>query len=86
MDTIDLFRRALMATVLLSTPALVVATLLGVGISLVQSLFQIQDQTASFAAKLVSITAILLMTGSWMLGELVQITNNAFALMGEVGR
>lgn len=86
MDTIDLFRSALMTTVLLSTPALALATLLGIGISLVQSLFQIQDQTASFAAKLVSITLILLLTGGWMMGELMQIANNAFTLMGEVGR
>lgn len=86
MKSIELLRNALILIVMMSTPILVVTTLLGVGISLVQSLFQVQDQTGSFAAKVAAIAVIFLSMGGWMGAQVLQLANNAFALMGTVGR
>jgi type III secretion protein S len=84
MESIDLLRRAMIVIVMLSAPALIVATLIGVLVSLVQSLFQIQDQTLSFALKLVSICALLFATGRWMQLEMLTLTEAAFDLMARV--
>jgi len=84
MESVDLFRRALIVIVMLSAPSLVVATLIGVLTSLVQSLFQIQDQTLSFALKLVAITGVLFATGRWMQLEMLTLTEAAFQMMGSV--
>ncbi|HEX6705208.1 MAG TPA: type III secretion system export apparatus subunit SctS [Albitalea sp.] len=84
MESVDLLRNALVLIMMLSAPALIVATLIGILVSLVQSLFQIQDQTLSFALKLVAITAVLFATGRWMQVEMITLTETAFELMGQV--
>jgi type III secretion protein S len=84
MESIDLLRRAMIVIVMLSAPALIVATVIGVLVSLVQSLFQIQDQTLSFALKLVAICLLLFATGRWMQLEMLTLADVAFELMARV--
>ena len=84
MDTITLFRDGLVLVVLLSGPALLVTTVLGVLVSLLQGLFQVQDQALSFTVKVVALVLVLLLTGRWMQNELVSLTNLMFVLVGRV--
>ena len=84
MDTITLFRDGLVLVVLLSGPALLVTTVLGVLVSLLQCLFQVQDQALSFTVKVVALVLVLLLTGRWMQNELVSLTNLMFVLVGRV--
>jgi type III secretion protein S len=84
MESVELLRNALVVIVMLSAPALIVATLIGILVSLVQSLFQIQDQTLSFALKLVAIGAVMFSTGRWMQLEMITLTETAFDLMAQV--
>lgn len=86
MDVADLLRHALIVVVILSAPPLVVAVALGIGVSLVQSLFQVQDQTLAFACKLIAVSAMLYMLGSWMHSELLQLGHHMFHLLGMVGK
>jgi type III secretion protein S len=86
MDIADLLRHALIVVVTLSAPPLMVAVLLGVGISLVQSLFQVQDQTLAFAMKLMAVSAMLYLLGGWMESEILLLGNHMFYLMGMTGR
>lgn len=85
MDTTEIIRHALIIIVMLSAPALIIATLLGIGVSLVQSLFQVQDQTLAFALKLVAVAVILYVTGGWIESEILLLGNRMFHLMGLVG-
>lgn len=84
MDSIVLFRDGLLLVVVLSAPALLVTTILGVLVSLVQGLFQIQDQALSHTVKLVALVVVLLLTGRWMQNELVSLTQQMFHLLGRV--
>jgi type III secretion HrpO family protein len=70
---------ALLLTLVLSMPPIVVATLIGVIVALVQAITQIQEQTLSFAVKLVCVSLVLLGTASWMGGELFRYTRRVFA-------
>jgi type III secretion protein S len=83
MDTLTLFREGLMLVVMLSAPALIVTTILGVVISLLQGLFQVQDQALSFTVKVVALAVLLLVTGQWMLNELMLLTNHMFTLLAQ---
>lgn len=83
MDTLTLFREGLMLVVILSAPALVVTTVIGVVISLVQGLFQVQDQALSFTVKVVALVAVLLLTGQWMFSELLLLANHMFTLLAQ---
>ncbi|MEQ4530361.1 MAG: type III secretion system export apparatus subunit SctS [Mixta sp.] len=85
MEILTFFRQAMLLVVLLSAPPLIVAVLVGMVISLVQAAMQLQDQTLPFCLKLVAVGITLAMTGRWVGVELIQLTQNAFAIMSRVG-
>lgn len=63
-----------MLTLLLSMPPIIVATVTGLLVSLLQALTQIQEQTLSFGVKLVVTIAVLLLSVFWIGEELVRFT------------
>lgn len=62
----------------MSAPVLLTALGVGFVISLFQSVTQIQEATLSFVPKAVAIGAVLLLTGNWMLREMVTFTVQLF--------
>ena len=75
-----------MLVVLLSAPPLLVAIGVGVFISLLQTVFQIQDQTLPFTVKLVAVAITLAITGTWIGGEIGLLSQSVFAAIPDVGR
>lgn len=65
-DIIYIAKQALILTLVLSLPVVSVASLVGLLFSMFQALTQIQDQTLSFAIKLVFIMLALYLTIDWM--------------------
>ena len=57
---------------------IVVATVIGLLVSLLQALTQIQEQTLGFAVKLVAITITIMAAASWMGGEIMLYTQEIF--------
>lgn len=81
MDTnavLDIALDALVLAAKLSAPVLVTALVVGFTVSLVQSVTQIQEVTLSFVPKAVAAAAALLISGHWMITELVTFTNELF--------
>lgn len=66
--------QATMLTLLLSMPPIIVATVTGLLVSLLQALTQVQEQTLSFGVKLVVTIAVLLLSVFWIGEELVRFT------------
>jgi flagellar biosynthetic protein FliQ len=62
----------------LCAPILIVALVVGFAISLLQSITQIQEVTLSFVPKLAAV-AVALVSGHWMISEMVTFTNDLFA-------
>jgi type III secretion HrpO family protein len=58
--------RALVLVLILSGPPIVVASVVGVVVSLIQALTQIQEQTLSFALKLIAVAVTIFATASWL--------------------
>jgi flagellar biosynthetic protein FliQ len=52
-------------------PLLAAALFIGVGVSVVQTVTQVQEMTLSFVPKLAATGAILVFGGNWMIRELV---------------
>ena len=73
--------RALTLVLVLSMPPIIAATLVGLLVSLLQALTQVQEQTLSFAVKLVVVSAVLLLTMSWVGAELLRFTDYIFGLI-----
>lgn len=77
MDIADLTSvvvKALLLTLWLSMPTILVASVVGVLFSLVQALTQIQEQTLSFGVKLIFVGLTIFLTARWMGGELYNYT------------
>jgi type III secretion protein S len=86
MDTIGYFQQVLWYITLWSAPALIVATAVGVIVSLMQALMQLQDQTLPFFVKLVAVSITVTVTGSWVAGQLIIFTKSILESIPAVGR
>jgi type III secretion protein S len=64
--------RALMLVLMLSGPPIVVASVVGVVVSLIQALTQIQEQTLSFAIKLIAVVITIFATAGWLGGMIFE--------------
>ena len=71
--------RTLVLTLQLSMLPIVVATVIGILVSLLQALTQVQEQTLGFAIKLIAISLTLMVASQWMGGQLIVFTNDIFA-------
>ncbi|MCW2585413.1 MAG: fliQ, partial [Frankiales bacterium] len=69
---------AILLALKLSMPILLVSLVIGFGVSLMQSVTQIQEVTLSFVPKLLGVGLVLLFTGRWMLGQTVDFTKQLF--------
>ena len=75
---LDYTVRAAMLILLLSLLPIVVATFIGLLVSLLQALTQIQEQTLSFAVKLIAVAVTLLLSANWLGAELYNYTISVF--------
>jgi type III secretion protein S len=73
-DVVYIAKQALVLSLLLSLPVVIVASITGLVFSLFQALTQIQDQTLSYAIKLIFIMAVLYLTADWVGSKLYQYT------------
>ncbi len=64
---LSVIKDAIQTAILVSAPILLVATLVGLIISIFQATTQIQEQTLTFVPKLLAVALIGLLMGSWML-------------------
>lgn len=85
-ETLNYFQQGLWLAVILSAPPLLIATIFGVIVSLLQAVTQIQDQTLPYVVKLVAVAVSVTAVGRWFGSELMQLTNMAFTMIPTVGR
>ncbi len=83
-DVVQICSQALVLAAKLAGPLLLVALVSGVVISLVQAVFQVQDQTLSTVPKLALGGAVLALTGGWMLHISVDFTRELFDRIPEL--
>jgi len=82
---LQLASNLLWLVLILSLPVVVVASVVGIAVSLLQALTQVQDQTMPFLLKLVSVCITLVVTYHWMGTTMVDYTIGLFdkiSLMG----
>jgi flagellar biosynthesis protein FliQ len=77
-EVVTLGMQAFEISLKLGAPILLTALILGFGISLFQSVTQIQEATLSFVPKAAGVGIALLLSGNWMLHEMTSYTQNLF--------
>jgi len=75
---IDISVQALMVAAKLGAPMLITALVVGFAISVFQSITQIQEVTLSFVPKAVAVSIALVVSGQWMIAEMVTFTQSLF--------
>lgn len=76
---IDIAREALWLIVKCSAPLLLVSLVVGLTISIFQTVTSIQEQTLTFVPKIISIFVTLIICGGWIMDNVVEFMNNLFA-------
>lgn len=77
-DIVSHVVKALLLVLWLSLPPILVASVVGTLFSLFQALTQIQEQTLSFAIKLIAVGITLFLTARWVGGEIFNYTVSLF--------
>ncbi len=81
MGTIELmgiFRDAILTAFKIAAPILIVSLIVGLIIAIFQAATSINEQTLTFVPKLIAISVILVLAGSWMLEETVALFYRIF--------
>ena len=71
-QVIDIARETLWIIVKTSAPMLLVSLVVGLIISVFQTVTSIQEQTLTFVPKLLSIFAVIVLCGNWIMNSIVE--------------
>lgn len=67
----DIAREALWVIIKASAPMLIISLIVGLIISVFQTVTSIQEQTLTFVPKLLSIFIVIMVAGSWIMNNVV---------------
>lgn len=81
---LEIALQAIIIAAKLSAPILLVTLAVGFGISLLQSVTQIQEVTLSFVPKLAAVALVIMLAGNWMLGEMLSFTESLYEMIPEL--
>lgn len=71
-DVIDISTQMIWVIIKCAAPLLLVSLIVGLVISIFQTVTSIQEQTLTFVPKLLAIFITLLLTGSWIMNNCVE--------------
>ena len=75
---------ALLLTLYLSLPPILVATMVGLVVALIQAITQLQEQTLSFAVKLIAVGAVIILSAGWFGTEMYAYTRRILASVASI--
>lgn len=69
-QVMDIARDAIYTIILTAAPLLLVSLIVGLIVSIFQTVTSIQEQTLTFIPKILSVFAVMMLLGSWMLNNM----------------
>jgi len=79
-QAIDLLRDAMVVTLVIIGPILLLGMLIGLIISLIQAVTQIQEQTLAFVPKIFAMAIAVIFVMPWMFQRLIEYTRHLFTM------
>ncbi|MCR5602289.1 MAG: flagellar biosynthesis protein FliQ [Lachnospiraceae bacterium] len=71
-NVVEITRTTLYTIILTSAPMLLVSLVIGLAISIFQTVTSIQEQTLTFVPKLIGIFVMMMILGHWMLNNMTE--------------
>jgi len=81
---IEICKNAIWTALLVAAPMLVAGLVVGIVVSLFQSVTQIHEMTLTFIPKILVVVVILILTLPWMMNVLLAYTGELFTLMSTI--
>ena len=75
---IDITRQTLYIIIKTSAPLLIVSLVVGLVISILQTVTSIQEQTLTFVPKLIAIFVTIMLTGNWIMTNITEFMSALF--------
>ena len=75
---LTMFQKAIMLIMLMGAPILLSAIIVGLAISIIQSVTQIQEQTLTFVPKIFAALLVLVVAAPWMIDMFTTTTREMF--------
>ena len=80
-DVISIAREALYTIIITGAPCLLVSLIIGLLVSVFQTVTSIQEQTLTFVPKILGIFLVIMILGHWMLDMMVNFMTNLWSNM-----
>ncbi|MCR5389168.1 MAG: flagellar biosynthesis protein FliQ [Lachnospiraceae bacterium] len=78
-DITEIISQAMYVIIITSAPPLLISMIIGLLVSIFQTVTSIQEQTLTFVPKLLAIFLVLIIFGGWMLGNMTDFMKNLWA-------
>jgi flagellar biosynthetic protein FliQ len=75
---LTVFQKALLLIMIVSAPILLSAIVVGLAISIIQSVTQIQEQTLTFVPKIFAALLVLIVSAPWIIDVFIETTTELF--------
>ena len=81
---LDILRSGFLTIIKVSMPILLTSLVVGLLVSILQAVTQVQEQTLSFVPKLLTVMIALILFGNYMLNTLVEFAEDLIMLIGNI--
>ena len=78
-QVLDIARQALYTIILCSAPLLIISLVVGLIVSIFQTVTSIQEQTLTFVPKIICVFLGMMIFGSWILTNLTEFINTLWS-------
>ncbi|MBN2008085.1 flagellar biosynthesis protein FliQ [candidate division KSB1 bacterium] len=83
---IHLAKNALLTTLLVSSPLLLAGLIVGLSVSIVQAVTQINEMTMTFIPKIIAVVLALIIFLPWMMNMMLTFTQEIFQYMVDIAK
>lgn len=81
-EVLDIASQTIYTIIIVSAPLLLVSLIVGLIVSIFQTVTSIQEQTLTFVPKILAVFVGLMLFGSWMLTRLTEYVTNLWSNFG----
>ena len=75
-DILDIFNEMIWVIIKTAAPLLIISLVVGLIISIFQTVTSIQEQTLTFVPKIICVFLALVLLGNWMMNSMVEFMTN----------
>ena len=78
-QVLDIAKDAIYYIIICSAPVLIISLVVGLIISIFQTVTSIQEQTLTFVPKILAVFAAMILCGSWMLNNMTELVERLWS-------